>query len=198
MRARLALARLADHLGADLSPLQVLGCGALLLLADWAYQRVGDSLFPGASLDEAAHFLTALLLLQGLPAKQRARLVGPALLASVAIDLDHVPQALGYQFLTAGTPRPYTHSLLTLVVLLAIALAARRRRTVIAGVALGIALHLFRDLAEGHGSGVALLWPLSDRGYSYPHGTYLALMLCVVAADLGIGLLSRRTRAALP
>jgi inner membrane protein len=192
---RSSIPRLAQRLG----PLQVLACLALLLLADWAYIHIGgDSVFPGAPLDEIAHFLTALLLLQLLPARQRVRFAVPALLASVAIDLDHVPQYLGYHFLTAGTSRPYTHSLLTVVVVLTLALALRRRRRLLAGIALGLLLHFFRDLAEGNGSAVSLLWPLSDRGYSYQHATYVALMVAVAAAEVCAGLLSPRLRAALP
>lgn len=197
VRARLSPARWAQALRADLSPLQVLACAAVLLLTDWAYRRVGDSFVPGGPLDETAHFLTALLLLQALPRRQRAKLAVPALIASVAIDLDHVPQYLGYYFFTAGTPRPYTHSLLTLLVLVALAFAVRRHRTLLLALALGVALHFFRDLAEG-GGGIALLWPFSDRSFSYDHTTYLALMACVATADLGVALLRVRPRAATP
>lgn len=175
----------------------MLACAAILFAADWAYQRAGDSFFPGAPLDETAHFLTALLLLQALPAKRRRRIAVPALIASVAIDLDHVPQDLGYHFLTVGTPRPYTHSLLTLVGLLLIAVAVRRRRDAFLGLALGVVLHFFRDLAEGNGGGISLLWPLSDHAYSYPHPTYLALMAGVTGADLCLGVLMLRARPAL-
>jgi inner membrane protein len=176
----------------------VLACAGVLLLADWAYQRTGDAFFPGAPLDETAHFLTALLLIQALPAAQRARVAVPALIASVAIDLDHVPQYLGYRLLTIGTPRPYTHALLTPLVLLALALAVRRHRQLFLGLALGVALHFFRDLAEGNGGGVALLWPLSDHSFSYPHAVYLAMMATVVTADLVLAALSPRVRAAVP
>ena len=125
----------------------------------------------------------------------------PALIGSVAIDVDHIPQYLGYYFLTAGTPRPYTHSLLTIAVLLSIAFALviRRHRLLFLGLALGVALHFFRDLAEGNGNGVALLWPFTDHAFSYPHSTYLALMACVVAADLLLGVCSAcGRRAAVP
>ena len=180
------------RLSRDLSPIGLLVAAAVLFSADWAYRRAGNSFFPAAPLDEIAHFLTALLLLQVLSARQRVRVAGPALLASVAIDLDHVPQYLGSGFLTSGTPRPYAHSLLTLVLLLGLALALRRHRRLFAALALGVALHFLRDLAEGNGSGVALLWPLSDHAYSYSHGIYLAVMACVVVVDLGLGLLSPR------
>lgn len=198
MVARSTLTRAARALGENLSPLQV-GAGALLLFAaDWACQHIGASPLVGGPLDEVAHFLTALLLLQALPPRRRAALAVPALIASVAIDLDHVPQYLGQDFLTAGTPRPYTHSLLTIAVLLGVALLARRRRQLFLGLALGVALHFFRDLAEGNGSGVALLWPLSDHGFSYPHATYLALIACVALADLFLAALSFRARPAAP
>jgi hypothetical protein len=196
VRARLSPERWAQALRADLSPLEVLVCGAVLFAVDWTYQRTGDAFFPGAPLDETAHFLTALLLLLAVPTGARARIAVPALIGSVAIDLDHIPQYLGHYFFTVGTPRPYTHSLLTLLVLVTLALAFRRHRRVLLALALGITLHFFRDLAEGNGSGVALLWPLSDHGYSYSHTTYLALMACVVAADVCLALLKARPHAA--
>lgn len=177
----------------------MLVCAAIFVVADWADQQAGGSFFPGGLLDEPAHFLTALLLLQALPAGRRRTLAVPALIASVAIDLDHVPQYLGYQFLTVGTPRPYTHSLTTLALLLALALAVRRQRTLFSGLALGVVLHFFRDLAEGNGGGgVALLWPLSDHAYSYPHPIYLAVMAGVTLAVLGRAIVSRLAAPALP
>jgi inner membrane protein len=171
--------RAVDVLVENLSPLWIAACMLVLLAADVACQHAGTALLPGGILDEIAHFLTALLLLQALPARLRRELALPALFASVAIDLDHVPQYLGYGFLTAGTPRPYTHSLLTIAVLATAGLLLARRRRLLLGLALGVALHFFRDLAEGNGSGVALLWPLSDHGFSYPHAAYLTMMVAV-------------------
>jgi membrane-bound metal-dependent hydrolase YbcI (DUF457 family) len=63
------------------------------------------------------------------------------------------------------------------------------------GLALGVLLHFFRDLAEGDGAGVSLLWPLSDHAFSYPHATYLVLMACVLAADLCLAVLRPRATA---
>jgi inner membrane protein len=199
MRALRRASRLLPGREEALSPLGTLICLAILLAADWTYVHIGgNSFFPEGALDEIAHFLTALLLLQLLPAAQRARLAGPALLASVAIDVDHVPQYLGYYFLTAGTPRPYLHSLLTVVVLLGFALGLRRHRRLFIGLALGVLLHFFRDLGEGGGSAVSLLWPLSDHGYSYPHAAYIALICAAAAAGVVRGLLRRRTAAGGP
>jgi inner membrane protein len=198
MRARLSGGRLAQWLADDLSPLAVLACAALLYFADWAFLKAGSGYFPGGPLDETAHFLTALLLLQGIPSKYRAKIIVAALIASVAVDLDHLPQYLGSRVLTIGTPRPYAHSLLTPLLLLGLALAIRRHRTLFLGLALGASLHFFRDLAEGNGSGVPLLWPFSSHAFSYPHATFLALMACVTGADICLGILSQRTRVAAP
>ncbi len=198
MATRVTAGRLADSLGADLSPLQVLGCAVILFVSDWAFRQSGGSFFPGGLLDEAAHFTTAWLLLQGLPTARRRNIIVPALIGSVAIDLDHIPQDLGHYFLMVGTSRPATHSLGTVLVLLGLGLALRRHRNLFLGLGLGVMLHFFRDFAEGNGSGVPLIWPLTRHSFRYPHGVYVAFMTCVIAADIGLGLLSRRTRLAVP
>lgn len=121
-------------------------------------QLAGSSFFPGGLLAESAHLLTTLLVVSALvrTASEHLILMVPALIASVAIDIDHVPGYLGADWITAGTPRPYTHSLVTIVVVLVAAALWRRRRTALRGIALGLVIHFWRDLAEP-GSGVALL-----------------------------------------
>lgn len=119
-------------------------------------------------LDWAAHLATAILVLVNLPFTLPARMLVAALLASVVIDLDHVPHYLGEQFLTAGAPRPYTHSLASIVAALAVATFLRRdaHRAIAVGVALGLVAHLARDVATG--PGIALLWPLTSAGVRIP------------------------------
>ena len=166
-----------------LSPVTLAIAALVLAAADWAYRLAGDSFVPGAPLDETAHLMTTLLILWALgPRICKRRFMVPALIASVAIDADHIPGQLGATWLTAGTPRPYTHSLLMIVVVLAIAALWRARRDVVLGVAIGLALHFFRDLAEG-GAGVSLLWPVSYHSFQYPHGVYVAIMVGVVMID---------------
>ncbi len=165
-----------------LSPLTLALAAVVLIAADSSYRLAGNSFFPGGPLDGIAHLLTTLLVFWALWPRAPKRFLVPALIASVAIDLDHVPGELGATFLTAGTPRPYTHSLLTIVIVLAIAWRWRRQRDVLLGVAIGLALHFFRDLAEG-GSGVSLLLPVSRHSFHYPHGVYLAIMAAVVLFD---------------
>ncbi|HET9074030.1 MAG TPA: metal-dependent hydrolase [Solirubrobacteraceae bacterium] len=166
------------------SALQVLLAAAVLLGADTLYDQFGPSLSSGV-FDELAHVATGLLCLNLLPRRWRNPILAPALLASVLIDLDHVPQYVFHVYwFTQGTPRPYTHSLLSVVVCLVLALAWRRRRVMWVGVAVGLALHFVRDLGEGGGAGVALLWPVSDHAFAYSHRLYLSLMAAAVGLNL--------------
>jgi inner membrane protein len=155
----------------------------VLAAADGAYRLAGDSLFPGALFDETAHLLTALLILWTLGQTLRERLLVGVLLASVLIDLDHVPQRLGVDWLTAGTPRPYTHSLLSIALLLAAAALWRRRRWLMLALAAGLAVHLWRDMSESS-SGVSLLWPFTDHAFRFGHGWYVAAMVLITACAL--------------
>ena len=165
-----------------LSPVTLSIAVIVLALADWGYTLAGDSFVPGGPLDETAHLMTTLLILWALGPRIYKRFMVPALIASVAIDADHIPGQLGANWLTAGTPRPYTHSLLTIVIVLAIAGLWRARRDLVLGIAIGLALHFFRDLAEGD-AGASLLWPVSYHSFQYPHGVYVAIMAVVVMID---------------
>jgi inner membrane protein len=153
-----------------------------LIAADWGSRLAGDSLFPGGPLDETAHFFTTLLVLWALGPRLCKRFLWPALIVSVLIDADHIPGRLGVDWLTKGTPRPYTHSNLTVGICLLLVVLWRRRRDPLLGVAIGLTIHLWRDTAES-ASGVALLWPWSDRAFTSSHGSYLAAMAVVVAID---------------
>jgi inner membrane protein len=173
----------------------VLAAGGLGL-TDWAYRRVGSTVSGGA-LDETAHALTMLLVLWALGRRSYGPPMVPALVGSVAIDVDHIPRELGKCWLTAGTPRPYTHSLLTICVLLIVAGLWRRRRMAIVAVALGVSVHFMRDLAESS-AGVSLLWPWSNRPFTIPHSAYLAgvaLLIAITAMRSGWG---RRSGQAQP
>jgi membrane-bound metal-dependent hydrolase YbcI (DUF457 family) len=162
------------------TPIFVVAIAAVLLfLADRGAEQAGGSTFPGGPLDEIAHALTAALALWALGWRlPKAFWIG-ALAASVLIDADHIPDRLGAHRLTAGTPRPYTHSLLTLVCVVAIAAIWRRGRPAMLGVLFGLVLHFWRDLSEP-GTGVALLWPFSDHSFNTSHASYLIIMAAVV------------------
>jgi inner membrane protein len=165
-----------------LSPVTLALTAVLLAGADWGTRLAGDTVIPGGPLDELAHLFTTLLFFWALGPRARERFLVPALIASVAIDFDHIPGRLGVDWLTAGTPRPYTHSLLTIAVVVASALVVRRRRNLLLGIAIGLAIHLWRDMGEGD-SGVSLLWPISDHSFQYPHGAFVAVMAVSVLID---------------
>src|SRR3954451_4407814 len=149
----------------------VLVADGLLYLLNPPYPALG-------LIDEPAHLATAALVLLVLRVRDRT-LAAAALVAAVAIDLDHLPQELGAGLLTEHTTRPVTHSVAGLIVITAVAAAISRRRAVAAGVALGIAAHLLRDLATG--GGVPLLWPLTNRAIVVPYVLYAALLAAVSA-----------------
>lgn len=162
-----------------LTPATLTAATILLALSDLGAGLTEDTVFPGGPLDETAHVLTTLLAFWAFWPAVRRRILIPALIASVVIDADHIPGQLGVMWLTDGTPRPYTHSLLTILIVLACAWRWRRQREVALGVAIGLTLHLARDLGEG-GAGVSLLWPVSYHSYQYPHGAYAAAMAIIV------------------
>jgi inner membrane protein len=164
------------------SPRALILAAAGLFLSDWGTQHADGSTFPGAPLDETAHLLTTLLVLWALGPKVSRRFMGPALLASVAIDADHIPDRLGFDWLTVGTPRPYTHSLSTIVVVLLGALAWSRKRRPLFALAIGLTIHFWRDMAEQR-TGMSLLWPVSYRVFSYARGSYLAAMSALIGVD---------------
>ena len=136
-------------------------------------------------VDEPAHFATCLVLLLALVTLLELRpsvaFLTAALVASVAIDVDHIPAYLGWDGLTGTLPRPYSHSLLALaVILLAARAAGGRGRQILLGAAFGVAAHLLRDLATG--PGVPLLWPLHRAAVAVPYAIYLgALGLALLA-----------------
>lgn len=156
----------------------------VVLLAGRAIPRQ-RSLLAHAALDESAHLATTTLALAAVGARDR-RFVVAALAAGVLIDLDHLPAAtLDWQVLTAGSPRPYPHSLASVAaVLTASGLAPARWRRPLLGTALGLASHFLRDATDGT-PGLPLLWPLSRRGVRLP--ALLQTPLLLIALRLARG-----------
>ncbi len=125
-------------------------------------------------LDEPAHLATALLGLGALaPLRTSRRAWWAALVAAVAIDLDHVPLYLTDGAFAVDGGRPPTHSLLTVAVAAALPLVLRRRWPL--GVVAGLLLHLARDVATG--PGVPLLWPVDGTSLLVPYPAYAAALV---------------------
>lgn len=153
-------------------------------LRDWSIPITG-------LLDEPAHLLTAWLFLAALGFRWGTRLQAWTLLGAVGIDLDHVPLYLWWEGISAPGGRPVTHSLATVLVLVAMA-AVPRLRTPALGLALGVVLHLARDLATG--PGVPLLWPLSTTSALLPYPVYAAALGITAALAVLAAFRRRRSR----
>jgi inner membrane protein len=142
---------------------------------DALFRQYAVPLPVAALIDETAHVITALLLLVVLGVSRLQPFSSTALLASVLIDGDHLPMELGWDFLTRGTNRPYTHSLLAAgTIVLCACLATGRWRKAGLGAAFGLATHLLRDMATG---GVPLYWPLTQHLVVIPYGAYATLLV---------------------
>jgi hypothetical protein len=177
----------------------VLAAGAVLIAADYGCQLTAGSVAVMGPLDEVAHLLTMLFVLWAVGCRVDRPFAKAALVMSVAIDADHVPQYLGWYGLTQGTPRPYAHSLLTILILAAAAVLFARRAAraagarwsrlaqIFLGLIVGVGVHLWRDMAEP-ASGVSLLWPVSYHSFRFAHWTYVVAMaaigiVCATRAD---------------
>jgi inner membrane protein len=146
-----------------------------------------------ASLDEPCHVATGLVCL-GAITRFRGRPPAPGfgwamLICSTAIDLDHLPLALGSSVLTAGTPRPYTHALWVVAVLALGALAAwcwpRRAgraspaaaASIMLGAACGVSAHFLRDAGT---AAMSLWWPVTPAAVQV-HYRWYAVAIVVIA-----------------
>ena len=146
-------------------------------------------------LDEPAHLATGALGLLAvacfIDVPRRFYVAG--MIASVAIDLDHIPLYLG--LLGNEDQRPVTHSLATVIVVAATAVIWRRHRAVLVGTVTGLLIHFARDIAEGP-PGVRMLWPLQDTAWTANYWWFLGMILTFTAVRLilvSVGL--PRTRA---
>jgi len=139
-------------------------------------------------VDEAAHLATGSLVLAAWPEPDGGFVAGLAA-GSVLIDVDHVPELWGRAWLRPRGVRPLPHSLATPALI-----AALGRGRFARGAAVGLVAHLVRDLATGR-TRVALLWPLTRRGFSIRYRTYVgALALLALKGGSGSAPRPRESR----
>jgi membrane-bound metal-dependent hydrolase YbcI (DUF457 family) len=154
----------------------------LALGFDAADRRVPFSILDTGLLDEPAHLATGALGLLAvacfIDVPRRFYVAG--MIASVAIDLDHIPLYLGFG---NQDQRPVTHSLATVVVVAAAAVVWRQQRAVLAGIVTGVLIHFARDIAEGP-PGVRMLWPLQDTAWTASYWWFLGMILTFTAVRL--------------
>jgi inner membrane protein len=161
----------------------VVGLDGILAARSWPIPVVG-------LLDEPAHLLTAWLVLIAV-ARTRTHCWPWVLLGAVAIDVDHIPLYLwGGPVAGVGGGRPVTHSLVTVLALLAAAVAVRRARSVLGAVAIGVLLHLLRDVATG--PGVPLWWPALPGGVLLPYEGYVVVLVVLAAVATARRIRGRR------
>jgi inner membrane protein len=151
----------------------------MVLVLDAALRARSWPLLVEALLDEPAHLLTAWLVLWGLCGRRLRDLWPWALAASVLIDVDHVPLYLWPDVVSSDGGRPITHCLLVALLAAAAGAASPRVRTPAWGVAVGLLLHLFRDLFSA--PGVPLFWPVDASGVRLPYALYAAVLGVLVA-----------------
>lgn len=164
--------------------------GVLLIFADDLLLRHARlPVFLDALTDEPAHAITALLGVGAVYTLRQqswhpAICIG-ALLGGTVIDLDHIPELFHSDIISVGTERPYSHSLLTLGILLLVIVRLRGSRRLVGGaVAWGLAWHFARDLVDN--GTVPLIWPITRHGFAMPYPVYAVLLLaCLVAIACG-------------
>jgi len=165
----------------------LIGCLApLIVVVDLVYPPLQAPRPLAALLDESAHFVTGLVLIAWFP-HVRPSTLWAAAFGAVLIDLDHLPLEAGWWFLTLGTNRPYTHSLIAVGVLLLLSTFPMPRTHLLFGAAVGLLSHLIRDMATG---GVPLFWPLAASRVTIPYAGYAAVILVAAVVLL---LVSRRS-----
>jgi inner membrane protein len=156
---------------------------AAVLAFDAVDRSIAFGVWTTGPVDEVAHLSTAalglLVLARFIDAPRRFYVT--ALIASVAIDVDHIPLYLG--LLGNHAHRPVTHSLSTVAIFVAAAAANRRHRAVLAGAATGLVLHFARDIAEGY-PGVRVFWPLQDNYWTVSYRWYLGMIAVFTTAWL--------------
>ena len=163
------------------APILAIAMAGIALLFDAIDRDTPYSVIQTGLLDEPSHFATTALCVLALRRfiTLRTSFVAAALIASVAIDLDHLPGYLGYGFAPEHGGRPYTHSIVTVGCFLAIGAASRRWRAPALGVVFGLVTHFVRDICEGS-PGVALFWPFSDHVYIADRALFWAFIVAML------------------
>lgn len=174
----------------SLTPRTIAVSVVAIAVADSLLWQTDLPLLGDGVLDELAHVSLAVLVVAAARTVVSSRFFAGLVIGAVLIDVDHVPRQLGWHGLEPGTSRPYPHCLLTLALVALAALLARGRlRAALAGAAVGLAAHFFRDLAEPGqgGAGVMLLWPFSSHAFVLPY-----VVLAALVAALAVAALARR------
>jgi hypothetical protein len=172
-----------------------LALAAACVFVDRAIPWQGMSFMVRTVIAGPCHVANAFVLLGAITrfrgAPPNPKFIASMVACALVIDLDHLPLEFGSSALTVGTPRPYTHALWVLALLIAAAVATRHWSSkptpgyLLAGAAWGVGAHSLRDVATAP---MSLWWPLSDAAVQVPYWWYvLALALMIVMPPLRSG-----------
>lgn len=165
----------------------------ILTIDRWMFGGAHTLLAMGIA-DETAHISTMVIVLLAFPALRNAGFIVGCLVGSVAIDVDHIPLFLGSDILTTQTNRPFTHGLLTMGIVLALALVTGKRwRAFGLGLVVGLSAHFLRDMATST-AGVPLLWPVVATGFTLPYPLYAAVMALALLLTLAASIAGGKKR----
>lgn len=172
-----------DHswLGLWVAPFAIFGLDASV--------PTGHLLLVHGVTDELGHGLTAIVWHRAARSLRYPSAAFVVLAGGLGLDLDHLSWFRKLADVPVGTSRPVSHSLVTVLVLLLIAVGARRRRVIWISAALGVSSHLCRDLATGT---LPFWWPWSTARVSMPYFWYVAVTIGLVAVT-AIGAVQGRT-----
>lgn len=181
------------------SPQLPLGLLTVVLGLDAMQTVLPSSVLMNGALDEPAHLATAVLTMFAAVGESALRrhptVTLSALLASIVIDVDHIPLYAGVSRIAEGG-RPFSHSLITVVGLLAASGALPRARCALAGAALGVGLHFLRDV--GTGPGLPLWWPVSTKDARVPYALYVVGLIFLAGLATRRALLAQNSCAPVP
>jgi inner membrane protein len=171
---------------------------SIIVLDSWRRRQTRCPLIVHGILDESAHLLTGRLVVESLFSQRSSAFRAAVLASSVLIDVDHVPAYTGHGWLDRGVPRPYPHSLTTLATIAAFVRTTPADNDVALGVLVGTALHLWRDVSEP-GTGIPLLWPVSNRPFNIGYSSYAAALSALgVQTAVRLSLAGRRASRSRP
>lgn len=160
-------------------------CAAVVVTAvDVVAWRARPGQAVWGALDESGHAATGFILACAVLRDRTIKRIAMVVAASVLIDLDHIPGFFGSAIIQGHAPRPYTHSIAGLVLVLAIAAACRVPARIVILLGAALALHFWRDLAEPGGPGLAFAWPVSHAVATIPYGLYAAVVGLLVFVAL--------------
>lgn len=165
--------RVKAYLNARAHFLPLAALGVVLLVDAFLYVFSVRLVVLGV-LDQTAHLATALIVFFLVAPYTSGYFKLGVIAGTVLIDLDHIPALWDSALFTTQDGRHVSHSILTIAIMLGLVwiLKGSAQRAML-GVALGIMVHFFRDLATG---GIPLWWPIDSQTVEISYVVYMTTL----------------------